>query len=189
VIAIFIQQRSPTNVASVTSSDQCVNTTILDASQATPGGTIYIKNTKLVFNILLRPLLSSLHDRCSSKSLQFTTWSLTQTHHNLFHSILILSRYRVLSSALSSVYIINIAVSFHGQQGLTSCAKTRPARYVRLHLVRFSNMWSLLDFHESALRLPLRPSQLSLPPNLPDPDRTALHLSHVQWRVCRSGDN
>ncbi|RAR09580.1 60s ribosomal protein l29 [Stemphylium lycopersici] len=45
-------------------------------------------------------------------------------------------------------------------------------------------MRSLLDLHEPAMRLPLRPSQLSLPQDLPNTDRTTAQMPR-QWGNAR----
>jgi hypothetical protein len=60
--------------------------------------------------------------------------------------------------------------------------------YVWLYALRLSHLRSLLDLHESALWLSLGPTQLPLPPDLPDLDRTTLHLPDMPSRICRLRD-
>ena len=60
---------------------------------------------------------------------------------------------------------------------------------VWLHFVRLAHMRSLLDLYVSALRLPLRSTQLSKQTDLPDSDCASVYLSAVQWRVCRPRDH
>lgn len=147
---------------------------------------LYISNTRSVSNIFSRPPLPSLHDRCPSKKLRFTTWSLSGASQ--FPPISpSLGRIQNFSKRKTlSILEFRLAIDY---SRVISRAKSLLTGYVWLYPIRFSNMWSLLDFHESTLRLSVRSPQLSISPNLSDFDRTALHLSYVQRRICRSRDN
>lgn len=66
--------------------------------------------------------------------------------------------------------------------------RSRYLQHVWLYAIRLAYVWPLLDLNESALRFPLGSTQLSLPPDLPDFDRTTLHLSDMPSRFRRSRD-